>query len=69
MSVECHVIQTTAFAEDAGTNPGRFGRAFANFVADGLRARGESVEAVAPEDFGWCVWSNRILDRAVARPV
>ena len=59
MSGECHVIQTTAFGilegEDAATNPGRYGRAFANYVADQFRARGEPVEAVTPEDFGWCV--------------
>lgn len=59
MPGECHVIQTTAFpiesGEDAGTNPGRFGRAFANYVADQFRARGEPVETVMSEDFGWCV--------------
>jgi hypothetical protein len=59
MPGECHVIQTTAFAiepgEDASTNPGRYGRALANYVADQFRARGEPVEAVIPEDFGWCV--------------
>lgn len=55
----CHVITTTAFkteaAEDEETSPGRYGRAFAQFIADQLRARGEAVEAVIPEDFGWCV--------------
>jgi hypothetical protein len=63
MPGECHVIETVAFAvepeEDAGTNPGRHGRAFANFVAEQFRARGEAVEAVAPEDFGWCVLLGR----------
>jgi hypothetical protein len=59
MPGECHVIQTTAFpmepGEDGSTNAKRFGRAFANYVADQFRARGEPVEAVVPEDFGWCV--------------
>jgi hypothetical protein len=63
MSGECHVIWTTAFpidpGEDAETNPGRYGRAFAQFVADGLRAKGELVEDIIPEDFGWCVRLGR----------
>jgi len=63
MSGECHVIRTNAFpiepGEDADTNPGRYGRAFAQFVADGMRAKGELVEDIVPEDFGWCVRLGR----------
>jgi hypothetical protein len=63
MISECHVIRTNAFPiepdEDAETNPGRFGRAFAKFVADGIRAKGEPVEDIVPEDFGWCVRLGR----------
>ena len=59
MPGDSHVIQTTAFpieaGEDASTNPGRYGRAFANYVADQFRARGEPVETVVAQDFGWCV--------------
>lgn len=59
----CHVITTTAFqpgaGEDTETNPGVYGRDFAEFIADRLRARGEPVEAVMPEDFGWCVLLSR----------
>lgn len=58
-ATEVHVVRTSAFevepGEDAQTNPGLYGRAFAQFVAEGLGARGEAVEAVIPEDFGWCV--------------
>ena len=58
-AMQVHVVRTSAFevepGEDAQTNPGLYGRAFARFVAEGLRARGETVEAVIPEDFGWCV--------------
>lgn len=59
MPGECHVIQTTAFAiepaDEASTNPGRYGHALANYIAEQFRASGEPVEAVTPEDFGWCV--------------
>lgn len=45
--------------EDEETNPGRFGRAFAQWVAEGLKARGMPVEGVVPEDWGWCVVLTR----------
>jgi len=46
--------------EDEETNPGRFGKAFAAWVAAQLKSRGEPVESIVPEDFGWCVVvSNR----------
>lgn len=41
--------------EDRETNPGVYGRAFARWLADGLRARGESVEQVLAKDWGWCI--------------
>lgn len=58
-ATQVHVVTMSSFevepGEDAQTNPGLYGRAFSKFVAEGLRARGEPVEAVIPEDFGWCV--------------
>ncbi len=58
-ATQVHVVRTSSFevepGEDAQTNPGLYGRAFSKFVAEGLRAQGEPVEAVIPEDFGWCV--------------
>jgi len=54
-----HWIETSFFAvepgEDAETNPGRYGRAMARWVADKLRERGQSVEEVFGEDWGWCI--------------
>jgi hypothetical protein len=41
--------------EDQETNPGRYGRAFASWLADRLRARGEPIQEILPEDWGWCV--------------
>jgi hypothetical protein len=41
--------------EDERTNPGIFGQALANWVADQLRTRGLQVGDVIAEDFGWCV--------------
>jgi hypothetical protein len=52
-------FSSSAFAvdpgEDAETNPGIFGRALANWVADQLRRRGIGAGEVIPEDFGWCI--------------
>lgn len=45
--------------EDEGTNPGRYGRAFANWISERLKVRGETVEQVIPEDWGWCVVLTR----------
>ena len=63
MNGPCHVIKTTAFTiepgEDAETNPGVFGRSLATYVAEQMRARGESVEGLIAEDFGWCVMLRR----------
>jgi hypothetical protein len=58
-----HFVTTDHFAvepgEDAQTNPGIYGRAFAHWLAARLRERGEPVEEVIPEDFGWCVMLRR----------
>lgn len=58
-----HVIRSSAFpierGEDAQTNPGVFGRSLATYVAAQMRMRGWSVEAVIPEDFGYCVMLAR----------
>ena len=45
--------------EDKETNPGRYGRAFARWLAEQFKARGESVQEVLPEDWGWCVMLTR----------
>ncbi|MBA8890007.1 hypothetical protein FHW12_004254 [Dokdonella fugitiva] len=47
------------FEEDQQTNPGRFGRAFAYWLAEQFQARGETVQEVLPEDWGWCVMLTR----------
>jgi len=41
--------------EDAATNPGIYGKALADWLAEQLRAAGFSVGDVIAEDFGWCV--------------
>lgn len=54
-----HFITTPHFQvgprEDEHTNPGCYGKQLANWIAEELRAQGESVDRVLPEDFGWCV--------------
>jgi len=45
--------------EDEQTNPGRFGKALAEWLAERLKERGVSVEGVIPEDFGWVVMVAR----------
>jgi hypothetical protein len=45
--------------EDEHTNPGIYGRAFANWLAAKLKARGESIQGVLSEDWGWCVMLTR----------
>ena len=45
--------------EEEHTNPGCYGQALANWLADRLRERGVSVEGVIPEDFGWVVMITR----------
>ena len=41
--------------EDDEVNPGKYGKALAEWVADQLRKRGVAVGEVFPEDWGWCV--------------
>ncbi len=41
--------------EDAETNPGIYGRALAQWLAEQLRAAGVPAGEVIAEDFGWCV--------------
>ena len=52
-------FESSAFAvipgEDEDTNPGIFGKALAQWLAEQLRAAGLPVGDVIPEDFGWCV--------------
>ena len=45
--------------EDAETNPGVYGRAFARWIAERLKERGESVEEIVSEDWGRCVIVTR----------
>ena len=45
--------------EDEETNPGCFGKALAQWLADQLNRRGVPVESVIPEDFGWVVMVSR----------
>lgn len=56
-------VETSFFGvdsgEDAETNPGVYGRAFANWIAEQLKARGESVEKIVAEDWGRCVVITR----------
>lgn len=41
--------------EDEHTNPGIFGKALAQWLAEQLRARAVPAGDVIAEDFGWCV--------------
>lgn len=56
-------VQTSFFeiepGEDQETNPGIYGRAFANWIAERLKARGESVKEIVAEDWGRCVIVTR----------
>lgn len=45
--------------EDEQTNPARFGKALAEWLAERLKERGMPVEGVIPEDFGWVVMVAR----------
>lgn len=50
---------SSAFAvvpgEDEYTNPGIYGQALAQWIAERLRARGLDAGDAFAEDFGWCV--------------
>jgi len=41
--------------EDKQTNPGIYGKALAEWLAEELRAAGFRTGAVVAEDFGWCI--------------
>jgi len=45
--------------EEEETNPGRYGKALAQWLAEQLKERDVSVEGVIPEDFGWVVMVSR----------
>lgn len=45
--------------EDAQTNPGIYGKALAQWLADALSARGIAIEGMIAEDFGWVVMVSR----------
>jgi hypothetical protein len=62
--VSDHVEFTTTYfvvvpGEDDDTNPGIFGCALAEWVAQRLLARGVPVDRIASEDFGRCVIVKR----------
>ena len=46
--------------EEEHTNPGCYGQALANWLADRLRERGISVEGFIPDDFGWVMIISRM---------
>lgn len=52
-------FETDAFRiqtkEEAASNPGRYGKALADWLATELGKRGHAVDQVLPEDFGWLV--------------
>jgi hypothetical protein len=45
--------------EEEETNPGRYGKALAQWLAENLKEHGVTVEGVIPEDFGWVVMLSR----------
>ena len=52
-------FDSTAFpvaeGEDAGTNPGIFGKALAHWLSTRLNERGVATNPPFAEDWGWCV--------------
>ena len=52
-------FESSAFSvepgEDEATNPGVYGRALAEWLAEQLRGAGVRAGKVVPEDFGWLV--------------
>lgn len=52
-------FESAAFAVEPGeddlTNPGVFGKALANWLAEQLRSSGSRTGEVIAEDFGWCI--------------
>ena len=64
MSTNTQVTFQTDFfkpiaGEDEETNPGRYGKALAQWLMAQLKQRGVAVEGVIPEDFGWVVVLSR----------
>ncbi len=45
--------------EEEETNPGRYGKALAQWLVEELKGRGVAAEGVIPEDFGWVVMVSR----------
>jgi hypothetical protein len=45
--------------EDEETNPGRYGKALADWLADELKKLGQPVDEIIPEDFGWVLLASR----------
>ena len=45
--------------EEEDTNPGRFGKALAQWLADRLNEHGVAVKGIIPDDFGWVVLVSR----------
>jgi len=41
--------------EDLATNPGRYGKSLADWLASKLPEKGYEVQDVIPEDWGWCI--------------
>lgn len=54
LEFESSTFNVTA-GEDEETNPGIYGKALAQWLAEQLRAAGFPTAAVIAEDFGWCV--------------
>jgi hypothetical protein len=56
-------IETTGFEPEPGeeeeSNPGRYGRTFARWLAERFRDRGEHVKDIVAADWGWCVILQR----------
>ena len=64
MSTNAQVTFQTNFfkpiaGEDEETNPGRYGKALAQWLMERLKQRGVAVEGLIPEDFGWVVMLSR----------
>lgn len=64
MSVGPQVTFTTDFFkptadEEEQTNPERYGKELAQWLAERLKERGVLIEEVVPEDFGWVVMISR----------
>lgn len=52
-NVEFQSLAFPAVGEDAGVNPGRYGKSLADFLSASLPRHGFAVKAVIAEDWGW----------------